>query len=72
MIPVEPSESVYVSEVPLYALTEIEPLVASERPSEEPLPKGSPEWCEWYLESVGGVVVPTFDEGYYIYTQNCR
>lgn len=65
-----PEQKVYVSEHKVYELVELEPLNTGE--SSEPEPQGSEEWCEWYLEQNDGVVAPSFDEGYTIYTRNCR
>jgi len=68
----EPGQSVYVADQEVYLLTELEPVTGVSETPEEPLPQGSEEWCEWFLEVNGGTVVPSFDEGYYIYTNNCR
>lgn len=76
---IETEKRVYISETPLFSLTEAtpvtgEPLVGtpSPVPDAEPEDKGSPEWCAWYEDINDGIVAPSFDPNYRVYTENCR
>lgn len=68
---IETEDKVYISAEQLYTLQEAD-AVSSDASTDEPEDKGSPEWCAWYLAANNGTVVPSFDEGYSIYVQNCR
>lgn len=79
---VETTKNVYVSDEPLFSLTEAVPLVAGSGGDEEPSPQGSPEWCDWYVDNYGveitlsdGTVIkapePSFDPRYDVFARDC-
>lgn len=66
---IETNKNVYISEDKLYKFEEAHPVSGS---LVEPEEKGSEAWCLWYETVNNGTIVPSFEENYYIYTQNCR
>lgn len=62
---IETDKFVYVSDKQLFYFEEAAPV------SDNELEVGSEEWCDWYVESSGGNIEPSFDDDYQIYIKNC-